>query len=85
MEFKPRFPLSIRQILRVILFLTTFTPITIFITMHPGDSQASDDQGNHLDHNLVRVLQNAGFTGTIEAKFKHKLWRPIDQKRAVSG
>lgn len=40
---------------------------------------------NALDEQLSAMLASHGFTGTIEKKFKHKLGRPIDSKRADLG
>jgi cytochrome c peroxidase len=38
-----------------------------------------------LNEQLAAVLTSHGFTGRIEEKFRHKLGRPIDEKRANLG
>ena len=38
-----------------------------------------------LDVELTRVLTAHGFTGHIESRFRDKLGRPIDRKRANLG
>jgi cytochrome c peroxidase len=40
---------------------------------------------NTLDEQLASVLKAYGFTGQIESKFRDKLGRPIDRKRANLG
>jgi len=43
------------------------------------------DSSKGLDDELARVLTAHGFTGHIEARFRDKLGRPIDRKRANLG
>ena len=43
------------------------------------------DSSKGLDDELARVLTAHGFTGHIEARFREKLGRPIDRKRANLG
>ena len=38
-----------------------------------------------VDEELSAALASHGFTGSIEDKFKQKLERPIDEKRAELG
>jgi cytochrome c peroxidase len=86
MEFKVRIPSRKRHVLRILLFVVAFSVTTAVISMFPGNSPAEDDHmRNSIDRALIRVLDDAGFTGTIEATFKKKLGRPIDEKRANLG
>ena len=50
-----------------------------------GLQNARAGSGNSLDEELSAVLASHGFSGTIEAKFKEKLGRPINMKRAELG
>src|SRR4029453_1553131 len=43
------------------------------------------DSNKGLDAELGRVLTAHGFTGKIESRFRDKLGRPIDRKRANLG
>jgi cytochrome c peroxidase len=43
------------------------------------------DSSKALDDELASVLKAYGFTGQIESKFREKLGRPIDRKRANLG
>lgn len=86
MEFKVRIPSRKRQVLRILLFVVAFSGTTAVVSMFPGNSSAEDDHvRSSIDRTLIRVLDDAGFTGTIEATFKRKLGRPIDEKRANLG
>ena len=63
-------------------------PLHIFITMIiclVGFQNTQAESIDSLDTALYTALANHGFTGTIEAKFKQELNRPIDQKRANLG
>lgn len=63
-------------------------PVHIFITMLiclVGFQNLQAGGNDSLDMQLYTTLTNHGFTGTIEAKFKQELNRPIDQKRANLG
>lgn len=46
---------------------------------------AHADSPDPLNAQLAAVLANHGFTGAVEAKFKSKLGRPIDARRANVG
>ena len=59
-----------------------FAAILIFLG---GLQSAQADSGSSLDEKLSTVLKSHGFTGTIESKFKNKLGRPINPKRADLG
>ena len=64
----------------LVLFAVAATLICIV-----GLQSASAGGSDSLDEELVAVLANNGFTGTIETKFREKLNRPIDQKLANIG
>ncbi|HWQ94424.1 MAG TPA: cytochrome c peroxidase [Gammaproteobacteria bacterium] len=50
-----------------------------------GLQSAQADRDDSIDNALSAALASHGFTGTIEEKFKQKLGRPIDEKRAKLG
>ena len=48
-------------------------------------SDVRAESSKTLDDQLAAVLKAQGFTGRIEAKFREKLGRPVDQQRADLG
>ncbi|MBM2842036.1 MAG: Di-heme cytochrome c peroxidase, partial [Bacteroidetes bacterium] len=50
-----------------------------------GFQSAQAERRDSLDRELSAALARHGFTGNIEARFRHKLNRPIDEKRADLG
>jgi cytochrome c peroxidase len=59
--------------------------LCVFAVTFVGFQSAQAAPSNPLDAKLSAVLASHGFTGAIETKFKQKLGRPIDQKRANLG
>lgn len=55
---------------------------TLFCLVGLQSAWSGDDP---LDRELSAALARHGFTGNIEARFRHKLNRPIDEKRADLG
>ncbi len=62
-----------------------FCLFAVTLVFLPGLATAQTGSHKSLDEKLAAVLASHGFTGTIESKFKHKLGRPIDRKRADLG
>ena len=59
--------------------------LAVTLAFLPGLATAQTGNQKSLDERLAAVLASHEFTGAIETKFKHKLGRPIDQKRADLG
>ncbi len=85
MKLKLRFPSRKRQVLRVLLFLAAFNLIAVFVPLYRSDAQAGDEHARRLDRELMRVLDDAGFTGNVEATLEARLGRRIDPALADLG
>jgi cytochrome c peroxidase len=85
-EYKIDFPFRKIQVVRMLWFVAAFSAVTAVISLFPGNARADDDHAkSRIDQALIDVLRDAGFTGNAEAKFRNKLGRPINQKRAELG
>ena len=73
------------QGLKMLLLLSAFIGIAVFMSMHPADVQAADSNASRLDRDLVRVLHDAGFTGNVRATLEARLGRQIDPALADLG
>lgn len=85
MKFKLRLLSCNCKVLRMLLFLAAFNVIAVLMSVYPSDAQAEDDHASGLDMNLRQVLQDAGFTGNVEATLEARLGRPIDPAMADLG
>jgi len=85
MKLKLGLPSRKRQVWRTLQFLAAFYVIAAFMSMYPSDAQAEDDHASRLDRQLIRVLQNAGFTGNVGATLEARLGRRIDPAMADLG
>ena len=84
MKLELRSPSQQRRPLGVLLFLIALSAMALVISIHSHDSLADDDN-SRLDRILTRVLRDAGFTGTIEARLEERLGRRIDPALADLG
>jgi len=67
------------------LLLAACNVIAVLTWMHPLHAQTENDHGSRLDRELMRVLQNAGFTGNVQATLEARLGRRVDPAMADLG
>ncbi len=84
MKTRLRFPTRKRRVVTAFSVVIAIGAVVLFASSH-ADTPPGDDDRQHLDRALARVLQDAGFTGRIQATLETRLGRPIDPALADLG